>query len=940
MNRVFSQEEAIEVSGARVHNLKNIDVVIPREKLVVITGISGSGKSSLAFDTIYAEGQRRYLESLSAYARQFIGGMERPDVDKITGLSPVIAIEQKTTSKNPRSTVGTVTEIYDFLRLLYARAGEAFSYVTGKKMAKMSDEEIIQTLNKSFDDKKIYIFAPVVRGRKGHYRELFEQVRRQGFTKVRINGQIKDVTANMMVDRYKVHNIEVLIDRVTTGAESVQRLSASVTKGLNTGKGILLVTDDQNTHEYWYSRSLMDPESGISYEEPAPNSFSFNSPYGACPHCKGLGHVPVVDTEAIIPDLDLSILRGGIAPLGEFREIWIFQEIKKAAKKQGFSLTAPLRELSETALSFLLNGPEDYTFNPAATSLYYDGFPGIKNYVQHQFQNSDSDNIRAWAEEYMRMEDCPECNGSRLKKESLWFKIADKNIYELASMDLSQLQAWFEGLDKKLTKRQKQIAGELNKEIQKRIGFLTEVGLGYLNINRAARTLSGGEAQRIRLATQIGSRLTGVLYILDEPSIGLHQRDNVKLITALQRLRDLGNTVMVVEHDKDMMLAADYIVDIGPGAGTHGGKIIAFGKPADFLKQKTPTADFLSGKRSIPVPTERRKPGERMLSIVGANGNNLKNVSVDIPLGVFVCITGVSGSGKSTLVNDTLYPILNQYIYRSRRKPLAYKSVKGLDFIDKIIEIDQSPIGRTPRSNPATYTGLFTMIRDFFSALPESKIRGFKPGRFSFNVKGGRCEDCQGAGLKVIEMNFLPDVYVECETCRGRRYNRETLEVRFKGKSINDVLNMTVSESLVFFEHLPRISSKIKALEEVGLGYITLGQQATTLSGGEAQRVKIATELSKKDTGKTMYILDEPTTGLHFQDIEKLLEVLQRLVGKGNTVMVVEHNLDVIKVADWIIDMGPEGGSAGGEVLITGTPETVAKHKASYTGKFLKAELA
>lgn len=939
MNTVFSQEEAIEVSGARVHNLKNIDVVIPREKLVVITGISGSGKSSLAFDTIYAEGQRRYLESLSAYARQFIGGMERPDVDKITGLSPVIAIEQKTTSKNPRSTVGTVTEIYDFLRLLFARAGDAYSYVTGKKMTKMSDEQIVQTLNKSFNGKKIYIFAPVVRGRKGHYRELFEQVRRQGFTKVRVNGQVLDVTSNMMVDRYKVHNIEVLIDRVTTGAESVLRLSASVQKGLNTGKGILLVTDDKHSEEFWYSRSLMDPESGISYEEPAPNTFSFNSPYGACPHCKGLGHVPVVDTDALVPDPELSIMRGGLAPIGEYREIWIFQELKKAAKKQGFSLTTPFCELSEKAKEYILNGPEDYYFKPGAASLYYEGFPGIKNYVQHQFHNSDSENIRAWAEDFMRMEDCPECGGSRLKKESLWFKIAGKNIYELASMDLSQLEAWFAGLDKKLTKRQLLIAGELNKEIQKRIGFLTEVGLGYLNINRPARTLSGGEAQRIRLATQIGSRLTGVLYILDEPSIGLHQRDNVKLITALQRLRDLGNTVMVVEHDKDMMLAADYIVDIGPGAGTHGGKIIASGTPAQFLKQKTPTADFLSGKRSIPIPSERRKPGERMLSIKGASGNNLKKVSVDIPLGLFVCITGVSGSGKSTLVNDTLYPILNQYIYNSRRKPLHYDSVEGLKWIDKIIEIDQSPIGRTPRSNPATYTGLFTMIRDFFSALPEAKIRGFKPGRFSFNVKGGRCEDCQGAGLKVIEMNFLPDVYVECEACRGRRYNRETLEVRFKGKSINDVLNMTVSEALQFFEHLPRIASKIKALEEVGLGYISLGQQATTLSGGEAQRVKIATELSKKDTGKTMYILDEPTTGLHFQDIEKLLEVLQRLVGKGNTVMVVEHNLDVIKVADWIIDMGPEGGAAGGEVLVTGTPETVAKHKNSYTGTFLKAEL-
>jgi excinuclease ABC subunit A len=938
MNKAFSQEETIEVQGARVHNLKNIDVVIPREKLVVITGISGSGKSSLAFDTIYAEGQRRYLESFSAYARQFIGGLERPDVDKITGLSPVIAIEQKTTSRNPRSTVGTVTEIYDFLRLLFARAGEAYSYATGKKMEKLSDEEITQKIIKKFDNKKVYIMAPLVRGRKGHYRELFDQMRKQGFTKVRVDGEIQDLGKNISLDRYKVHNIELLIDRMVPSTDTT-RLVASLTKAMQLGKGLMLALDEGSTEEYWYSRNLMDPETGISYEDPAPNSFSFNSPYGACPHCKGLGYVMEADRDAILPDPALSIMRGGFAPLGEYREIWIFQQIKQLAKSMNFKLTTPIRDLPEAVVSFLLDGPEDYEIPSGQGGLYMHGFPGIKNYVQSQFENSDSENIRAWAEEFMKQEDCPECNGSRLKKESLWFKVAGQNIFELASMDLSQLEAWFHKLDTKLSKRQKTIAGELNKEIAKRISFLTEVGLGYLTLNRPARSLSGGEAQRIRLATQIGSKLTGVLYILDEPSIGLHQRDNVRLIQALKHLRDLGNTVMVVEHDKDMMLASDHIVDIGPLAGVHGGRVVAQGPPEAFLKLKTPTAEFLSGVRKIMIPKERRMPGERKLVLQGACGNNLKNVSVEFPLGLFVCITGVSGSGKSTLVNDTLYPILNKHVYNARQKPLDYKNIKGLEHIDKIIEIDQSPIGRTPRSNPATYTGLFTLIRDFFTELPESKIRGYKAGRFSFNVKGGRCEECQGGGIKVIEMNFLPDVYVDCEVCRGRRYNRETLDVRFKGKSINDVLNMTVSEALVFFENLPRIYAKIKSLEEVGLGYITLGQQATTLSGGEAQRVKIATELSKRDTGKTVYILDEPTTGLHFQDIEKLLEVLQRLVGKGNTVLVVEHNLDVIKVADWVIDMGPEGGAAGGTVLASGTPEEIARNKQSFTGKFLKEEL-
>lgn len=938
MNKVFSQEDAIEVQGARVHNLKNIDVVIPREQLVVITGISGSGKSSLAFDTIYAEGQRRYLESFSAYARQFIGGLERPDVDRITGLSPVIAIEQKTTSRNPRSTVGTVTEIYDFLRLLFARAGEAYSYLSGKKMQKLSDEEIVQSLIQKFGDKKVFILAPLVRGRKGHYRELFDQVRKQGYTKVRVNGIIHDLGKSITMDRYKVHNIELLIDRLRPTSDS-SRLAASLSKAMQLGKGLMLSLEEGKEEEHWYSRNLMDPETGISYEEPAPNTFSFNSPYGACPHCKGLGYVMEADQDAIIPDATLSIMRGGFAPLGEYRDIWIFNELKDLAKKKGFKLTTPIAELPEGILNFLLNGPDDYEMPLGVGSLYSYGFPGIKNYVRAQFETTESENIRAWAEDFMRQEDCPECKGSRLKLESLWFKVAGKNIYELASLDLNSLEAWFNAVDTKLSKRQKQIAGELNKEIAKRISFLTEVGLGYLTLNRPARSLSGGEAQRIRLATQIGSKLTGVLYILDEPSIGLHQRDNVRLIHALQKLRDLGNTVMVVEHDKDMMLASDFIVDIGPLAGVHGGRVVAAGPPKEFMKQNTPTADFLSGKRFIKVPELRRPPGDRKLVLQGASGNNLKNVTVEFPLGLFICITGVSGSGKSTLVNDTLYPILNKFIYNSRVKPLAYKKIKGLELIDKIIEIDQSPIGRTPRSNPATYTGLFTLIRDFFTELPESKIRGYKAGRFSFNVKGGRCEECQGGGIKVIEMNFLPDVYVDCESCRGRRYNRETLEVRYKGKSISDVLNMTVSEALIFFENLPRISSKIKALEEVGLGYITLGQQATTLSGGEAQRVKIATELSKRDTGKTVYILDEPTTGLHFQDIEKLLEVLQRLVGKGNTVLVVEHNLDVIKVADWVIDMGPEGGAAGGTVIACGTPEEIARNKQSFTGKFLKEEL-
>jgi len=935
-----SQEEYIEVIGAREHNLKNIDISIPRDKLVVVTGISGSGKSSLAFDTIYAEGQRRYMESFSAYARSFIGNMERPDVDKINGLSPVISIEQKTTSKNPRSTVGTLTEIYDFLRVLYARAGEAVSYKTGKKMQRQTEDQIIAHLISEFPDAKLSILAPVVKGRKGHYRELFQQIRKMGFTKARVDGVILEIDARMQVDRYKTHDIEIVVDRIVVSAKDKYRITQSVKTALKHGNGIMMVRDTDGNIQH-FSQNLMDPETGLAYDEPAPNSFSFNSPYGACPTCKGLGELENITKETVIPNPKLSISRGGIAPLGEYRDIWIFKKIDALLKNTDVNLTTPIEKFPEEVLDILLYGSK---MKVEVSSKKYPGtnwstsFEGIIKFLQKQ-QESGTDKMRDWLEEYTVVQKCPDCNGQRLKKESLHFLIDGKNISELALKSISDLGAWFENIEERLSEKQNLIGAEVLKEIRKRVGFMLDVGLDYLSLDRPLKTLSGGEAQRIRLATQIGTQLVGVLYILDEPSIGLHQRDNTKLISALQDLRDLGNTVMVVEHDKDMMLASDFILDIGPGAGRHGGKIVAAGTPEEFLKQGSKTAKYLTGELKIEIPKERRKGNGKKLQLKGASGNNLQNVNVDFPLGTMMCVTGVSGSGKSTLIHDTLYPILNQKFYRSKKDPMEHQSIKGLEHLDKVIEVDQSPIGRTPRSNPATYTGVFTDIRALFSNLPEAKIRGYKPGRFSFNVKGGRCETCEGAGMKLIEMDFLPDVHVPCETCKGKRYNRETLEVRFKGKSISDVLDMTVEQAVEFFTNQPKILRKIQTLSEVGLGYITLGQHATTLSGGEAQRVKLATELSKKDTGNTFYILDEPTTGLHFQDIEHLLEVLQKLVDKGNTVLVIEHNMDVIKVADYIIDLGPEGGTGGGSIVFTGTPEKLIKIDNSYTGKFLKAEL-
>lgn len=932
--------EHIEVYGAREHNLKNIDVNIPRNKLVVVTGISGSGKSSLAFDTIYSEGQRRYMESFSAYARSFIGNMERPDVDKIEGLSPVISIEQKTISRNPRSTVGTVTEIYDFLRLLYARAGEAYSYLTGKKMERLSEDQIIRHLMQNFDNKKLSILAPVVKGRKGHYRELFVQIRKMGYAKVRVDGEIMDLTPKMQVDRYKTHDIEIVVDRVKVQEKDQYRISQSVHDAMQQGKGLIMVLDEQNKVHY-FSKHLMDPETGLSYDEPAPNSFSFNSPYGACPTCNGLGQVEEITRETIIPDPELSISRGGIAPLGEYRDIWIFKKIDAILKRYKVSLSTPIKDLPEEVLETLLYGDKEPV---AVASKKYPGtdwvteFEGIARFLERQ-KEGGTEKIQKWVNDFTIIQTCPDCQGTRLKKEALSFKIADKNIGDLAEMDIQKVGDWFADVEDRLSDKQKRIATEILKEIRKRIFFLLDVGLNYLHLNRPLKTLSGGEAQRIRLATQIGTQLTGVLYILDEPSIGLHQRDNNKLIQALKDLRDLGNSVIVVEHDKDMMLHADYILDIGPGPGRHGGQIIAEGSPKDFIKRNSLTADFLNGKEKIAIPEKRRKAENGKIVLKGARGNNLKNVEVSFPLGNMICVTGVSGSGKSTLIHDTLFPILNQHFYRSHKTPLEYDSIEGLDNVDKVIEVDQSPIGRTPRSNPATYTGLFTDIRALFSNLPEAKIRGYKPGRFSFNVKGGRCETCEGAGMKLIEMDFLPDVYVPCETCKGKRYNRETLEVRFKGKSISDVLDMTVEQGVEFFENQPKIHRKLEVLNDVGLGYISLGQHATTLSGGEAQRVKLATELSKRDTGKTFYILDEPTTGLHFQDIQHLLEVLNRLVDKGNTVLVIEHNLDVIKMADHIIDLGPEGGGKGGEIVAVGTPEEILKVKSSYTGQFLKQEI-
>ncbi len=939
------EDEQIEVIGAREHNLKNIDISIPKNKLVVFTGVSGSGKSSLAFDTIYNEGQRRYMESFSAYARQFIGDMERPDVDKITGLSPVISIEQKTTGKNPRSTVGTITEIYDFLRLLFARIGEAYSYNTGKKMVKFSEEEIIQNIIERFKDQKISLLAPLVRGRKGHYRELFEDIRKRGFVKVRVDGEVKDITPKMQVDRYKIHDIEVVVDRLPVTDAMKVRLSQSVQQTLKTGKDLMFLLVNDNDKVVQYSKQLMCEDTGISYEEPSPNAFSFNSPYGACPTCKGLGSVYTVSLDEVMPDKSKSIKDGGIAPLGEEREAYVYKNVASLAKKNKISLDKPVKDLPEKAINFLLYGNEEGIISADLDysqpfDIYSGEFEGIIPMLNRWFNSSTStDNMREWVEKFMELKTCPTCLGTRLKKESVWFRVDDHNISQLSDTDLDRLFQWFEGIETRLNNKQNIIAKDIIKEIRERLQFLLDVGLTYLTLNRASRTLSGGEAQRIRLATQIGSQLQGITYILDEPSIGLHQRDNQRLISALQNLRNIGNSVLVVEHDKDIMMAADHLVDIGPRAGKHGGAIVAAGTPKEVLKSGSETAQYLSGKKSIAIPAERRKGNGKSLELKGADGNNLKSVSAKFPLGKFIVVSGVSGSGKSTLINETLYPLLSQHCYGSRTAALDYKEIKGLEHIDKVIEIDQSPIGRTPRSNPATYCGFFTDIRTLFAAIPEAKIRGYTAGRFSFNVKGGRCDVCEGGGMRVIEMNFLPDVYVHCEKCNGKRYNRETLEIRYKGKSISDVLNMTVDEAVTFFQPVPWLYRKIKTLQDVGLGYITLGQSAVTLSGGEAQRVKLATELAKKDTGKTFYILDEPTTGLHFQDIQHLLDVLNKLVDRGNTVLVIEHNLDVIKVADHVIDLGPEGGEGGGRILYTGTPEGMVNNTESRTAPFIKTEL-
>ncbi len=949
------EDEQIEVIGARAHNLKDISLKIPRNKLVVLTGLSGSGKSSLAFDTIYAEGQRRYIESFSSYARQFLGNMERPDVDKISGLSPVISIEQKTVNKNPRSTVGTITEIYDFLRLLFARSGEAYSYVTGEKMVRYSDEQIIELILEKYKNKKINLLAPIIKGRKGHYRELFEDVRKKGFSKIRIDGAIVDITPKMQVDRYKIHDIEIVIDRIEITKDIKPRLYQSLQTAMKQGKGTIMVLEHEdeitktkkktNTFGFgkvqFFSRSLMCPTSGISYDEPAPNLFSFNSPYGACPHCNGLGVVSEVDISKIVPNQKLSIRKGAIAPLGPSKGIWVFKQIEAIGEKYKFTLDTAFEDIPEEAVNILLNGSEElFTIKSDTNSNgYSSAFDGIATHISRQAEEDPSPAMLRWVEGFTNKINCSVCNGTRLKKEALYFKIDNKNIAELSEMDINILNDWFKGIEKRLSKSQNVIAKEVLKEIRTRIGFLLEVGLDYVTLNRSSKTLSGGEAQRIRLATQIGSQLVGVLYILDEPSIGLHQRDNMRLIEALKNLRDVGNSVLVVEHDKDMIIESDYVIDIGPGAGIHGGKVVAAAPPKQMLKFNTVTADYITGKRCIEIPKLRRKGNGKILSLKGCTGHNLKNVSIDIPLGKFICVTGVSGSGKSSLINETLYPILSNYFYKSEKRPLPYKSFTGIDFIDKVIDIDQSPIGRTPRSNPATYTNVFSDIRNLFAELPESKIRGYKPGRFSFNVKGGRCETCGGAGVKTIEMNFLPDVYVNCDECNGKRYNRETCEIRYKGKSISDVLNMTIDQACDFFEMLPNIYRQIKTLQDVGLGYITLGQQATTLSGGEAQRIKLSTELSKRDTGNTLYILDEPTTGLHFEDIRILLEVLNRLVDSGNTVLVIEHNMDIIKVADYIIDVGMEGGKGGGEILFSGTPEELIKYKKGYTAPFLKKEM-
>lgn len=939
----MDQQDWIEVWGARVHNLKNIDARIPRHSLSVITGLSGSGKSSLAFDTLYAEGQRRYIETFSAYARNFLDNLERPDVDKITGLSPVISIEQKTTNKNPRSTVGTVTEIYDFLRLLFARAGTAYSYVSGEKMVKYTEEKVVDLILERYEGHKVYLLAPLVRSRKGHYRELFESVRKKGFLTVRIDGELKEVVSGMKVDRYKNHDIEVVVDKLAVQAKDRERLEKSVRATMQQGQGLIQVLDSATNEARYYSKLLMDPVSGISYREPAPNNFSFNSTQGACPKCKGLGYISVIDREKVVPNPKLSIRDGGLAPLGKYRNALIFWEIEALLQKYDCTLKTPIEEIPDEAMDDIFNGTTERLHIPGSimhtTDDHYVDFDGLVKYIRQMADAEMTAAAQKWAEQFSREAVCPTCHGQRLNQEALSYRIDGKNISELSHMDISQLYEWLDGVEERLDTRNASIAHEICKELRTRLKFLLNVGLDYLSLSRATMTLSGGESQRIRLATQIGSQLVNVLYILDEPSIGLHQRDNVRLIDSLKELRDIGNTVVVVEHDKDMMLAADYIVDMGPRAGRLGGEVVYQGTPKEMLHRNTMTADYLNGQRAIEIPAERRKGNGKTLRLIGAKGNNLKGVKVDFPLGTLICVTGVSGSGKSTLINDTLLPILSQHFYRSLRNPLEYEKLEGIENVDKVVAVDQSPLGRTPRSNPATYTGVFSDIRNLFVELPEAKMRGYKPGRFSFNVKGGRCETCKGNGYKTIEMNFLPDVYVPCEECHGKRYNRETLEVRYKGKSIADVLDMTINNAVEFFENVPTILHKIKVLQDVGLGYIKLGQSSTTLSGGESQRVKLATELSKRDTGQTIYILDEPTTGLHFEDIRVLLDVLNRLVERGNTVIVIEHNLDVIKAADYLIDMGPDGGRGGGSVVATGTPEKVVKQGKGYTAKFLKEEL-
>ena len=937
------EKKNIEILGARVHNLKNVDVTLPRHSLNVITGLSGSGKSSLAFDTLYAEGQRRYIETFSAYARNFLDNLERPDVDKITGLSPVISIEQKTTNKNPRSTVGTVTEIYDFLRLLYARAADAYSYATGERMVKYTEEQILQLILSQYGDHKVYLLSPLVKSRKGHYKELFDNVRRKGFLTVRVDGEMREVVKGMKVDRYKNHDIEVVVDKLVVREKDEERLKRSVNKSLEQGDGLMVVLDATDDTVRYFSKQLMCPTTGLSYREPAPHNFSFNSVSGACPKCKGLGYISMMDRDKVIPDAGLSIRAGGLAPLGKYRSTLIFWEVETVLRHYDCTLDTPICDIPEEAMDEIFNGSADRLQIPAdiahTTDDYSVEFGGLVKYIRQMADNEMTAAAQKWAEQFSCTATCPVCHGTRLNKEALSYRFNDKNIAELAAMDIAELYDWLDGVETHLSPKNKAVATEILKELRTRLKFLLDVGLNYLSLSRSTMTLSGGESQRIRLATQIGSQLVNVLYILDEPSIGLHQRDNVRLINSLKELRDTGNTVVVVEHDKDMMMASDYVVDMGPKAGRLGGEVVFQGTPKEMLRAETLTADYLNGRRVIEIPKERRKGNGQVLRICGTKGNNLQNVSVDFPLGTFICVTGVSGSGKSTLINDTLLPILSQHFYRSLREPLEYEKVEGIEHIDKVVAVDQSPLGRTPRSNPATYTGVFSDIRSLFVNLPEAKMRGYKPGRFSFNVKGGRCETCKGNGYKTIEMNFLPDVYVPCETCHGKRYNHETLEVRFKGKSIADVLDMTINRAVEFFENVPTILHKIKVLQDVGLGYIKLGQASTTLSGGESQRVKLATELAKRDTGQTIYILDEPTTGLHFEDIRVLLGVLQRLVEKGNTVIVIEHNLDVIKVADYLIDMGPEGGRGGGQVVAVGTPEEVAATGKGYTSQFLAEEL-